>query len=243
MCPLCVIAAISLHLHHLSSIIIIRCHFSLYLKFIISLPPPWIAPSLSFICIFCSLLRYLYHLPEGVVTAQTRWSRGSRWSGWQTAQNWPLSSQSYPAPKPQGVWEGTHLPGRMRGRGQGEGPRAEGGLYNSRGCHQLILVLKQFSAVGCNSELFEARAHTLSLTWTKRWGGETDVSYCRQEYEREFKEIREWALEKETQWGMDDSLWRHISHCTSRQRCLHGLFSAVSSNGSSRVCVCVCLST
>lgn len=41
-------------------------------------------------------------------------------------------------------------------------------------------------------------------------------------------------MERKTQRGMDDSLRRRISHCARRQRCLHGLFSTVSSNG----CVC-----
>lgn len=63
-------------------------------------------PSLShllfFICIFCSLLRYLCCLPEGVDTAQTQWSRGSRWSGWRKDRNWPLSSLSSPTPNPGG---------------------------------------------------------------------------------------------------------------------------------------------
>lgn len=77
--------------------------------------------------------------------------------------------------KPHGGWQGTHFSGGMRGRGQGEGLRAEGGLYNSRSCHRPTRVLKQFEAVACTSELFEAHAHTLyyqsSALWkTIDWG-------------------------------------------------------------------------
>lgn len=123
---------ISLHLHHLSSIII-RPLFPPCLVFITSLPPSWISPSPSFICIFgpkipLFLSRRSSLRPDPVVPGfQMVWlAEGSE----LTPQQLILSHR-----KPRGVWQGTHFSGRMRGRGQEEGLRAEGGLYNSRSCH------------------------------------------------------------------------------------------------------------
>lgn len=237
---------ISLHLHHVSSSSSSGVT-SLSISNSLS-PPPRIAPALSFICIFCSLLRYLCHLPEGVVTAQTRWSRGSRWSGWQTARNWPLSSQSYPAPKPQGgsgkvhtFQAGWEVEDKERDQGLREDcitAEAVTNWFSSSNSFRLLAALQScLKLMHIHFPISQQPCKRLE----QKDGKKTDVSYCRQEYEREFKEIREGALEKETQRGMDDSLWRHISHCTSRQRCLHGLFSAVSSNGSSRACVFACV--
>lgn len=50
--------------------------------------------------------------------------------------------------------------------------------------------------------------------------------------DRIVRELREGEEKRRIQRGIDDSLWRHISHCARRVRWLHGLFSPVSSNGS-----------
>lgn len=206
-----------------------------------------LSPFLSFICIFCSLLRYLCCFPEGVDTAQTQWSRGSRWSGWRKDRNWPLSSLSSPTPKPQGVWEGTFQAGwevedKERDRGLREDCVTAEAVNNwllSSNSFRLLAALQ--SCLKLVHIHFTISQELCGRLVQKMEGKKTDLSCCRQEYESDFKEIREGALEKETPWGKDDSSWRHISHCTSRQRCLHGLFSAGSPNGSScaRVFACV----
>lgn len=103
-----------------------------------------LSPSLFFICFFCSLLRYLCCLPKGVHTAQTQWSGvPDGLAGGRIATD-PSAAFLLPPPNPRGSGKVQTFSGRMRGRGQGEGPRAEGGLCNSRSCQQLTLVLKQF---------------------------------------------------------------------------------------------------
>lgn len=56
----------------------------------------------------------------------------------------PSAAFLLPPPNPRGSEKVQTFSGRMRGRGQREGPRAEGGLRNSRSSQQLPLVLKQF---------------------------------------------------------------------------------------------------
>lgn len=133
---------ISLYLHHLSSIIIVRSHFPLCLVFILSLslPPEYSPPSLSSAS-FAVMIPlppswWTSHSPDLVVPGfQMVWlAEGSE----PTLQQLILSYC-----KPQGGWQGTHFSGRMRGRGQGEGLGAEGGLYNSQSCHRPTRVLKR----------------------------------------------------------------------------------------------------
>lgn len=106
-----------------------------------------------------------------------------------------------------------------------------------------------FFESACTLELFEAQAYTLCYhssaaqrkkTDLNSWGRETGRKNNRQiilqiEMWGRIQDNEGGRMERKTQRGMDDSLWRRISHCARRQRCLHGLFSTVSSNG----CVCV----
>lgn len=109
-------------------------------SFSLSLPPGYSPPSLSSAS-FAVMIPlppswWTSHNPDLVVPGfQMVWlAEGSE----PTLQQLILSYR-----KPQGGWQGTHFSGRMRGRGQGEGLGAEGGLYNSQSCHRPTRVLKR----------------------------------------------------------------------------------------------------
>lgn len=155
-----------------SSSFLISYHLSISLS---SLPHPYYPPpsfvssltlSLSLICIFC-YLRFLAAFPGGGAAAQTQWSWGSRWSGWQKVQSWPLGSWSCPTSNPRGsVWRGHVSQARWEAEDRGcvWGGERERELRNSRTCHLLRVILKQSEAVSFKVPAllsgFEAQACT-----------------------------------------------------------------------------------